>query len=377
MSDNALVNTILLQQAFGAGSHNGFKVFDEINKSGRLTLSWNELTGLDFLTDAQRKRMSGVSESIARKIMEDCDKNGIRILPYYGKDYPQRLRNILVPALVLYIKGEFPDVDNEPLFCIVGPRKVTPFGKKAAYSLSSRLARAGMTVVSGGALGADTYAHLGALKSGGKTVAFLGCGIAAKYLEKNAPLRREITKNGCLVSEYTPYMSANKFTFPVRNRLMSGISVGVAVIEAGIKSGALITARCANEQGKDVFVIPGNPADDAYKGSNELLRDGAVPLLNATDIFSAYMPMFKDKIDIVKAFAEQEKPKKEKIEKKLDETLSKEAKIVYNYIDKQKFTADDLLGTRLSPQDILSALTELEMEHLIKALPGGMYEREK
>ena len=146
------------------------------------------------------------------------------------------------------------------------------------------------------------------------------------------------------------------------------------VIEASLKSGSLITARLANEQGRDVFVIPGNPTQDNYKGSNALLRDGAIPLLDAADIFNQYITKFPEQIDIEKAFAEDNSPKEKKIRKNLNITLSNDAQIVYNSLNKQKFTVDDLIDLSLSDDALLSSLTELEIEGLIKAMPGGAYE---
>ena len=231
-----------------------------------------------------------------------------------------------------------------------------------------------MLVVSGAALGADTYAHKGALAVKSKTVAVLGCGICYDYLSENRALRENISKNGCLISEHPPYAPATKYSFPVRNRIISGLSLGTVVIEASLKSGSLITARLANEQGRDVFVIPGNPTLDNYKGSNALLRDGAIPLLSAKDIFNQYLAKFPEFIDTQTAFAEEIVPEAQKKKKFLNLGLSNEAKIVYNNLNKQKFTADDLIDLGLGDDQLLSALTELEMEGLIKALPGGIYE---
>ena len=224
------------------------------------------------------------------------------------------------------------------------------------------------------ASGADTLAHTGALVSGGKTIAVLGCGICCDYLPENRNLRQEISKHGCLVSEYPPFTSATKYSFPIRNRIISALSLGTVVIEASLKSGSLITARLANEQGRDVFVIPGNPTLENYKGSNALLRDGAIPLLNANDIFDQYISKFPNQIDTIKAFDDNDEKNNKKIKKNLNLDLSKEAEIVYNSLNKEKFTADDLLNLDLNDDSILTALTELEMEGVIRALPGGMYE---
>ena len=229
-------------------------------------------------------------------------------------------------------------------------------------------------IVSGAALGADTCAHKGTLSAGGKTIAVLGCGICCDYLPENRELRNLISKNGCLISEYPPFAQATKYSFPIRNRIISALSLGTVVIEASLKSGSLITARLANEQGRDVFVIPGNPTLDNYKGSNSLLRDGAIPLLDSSDIFNQYISFFPEHIDIERAFAKENEKNSKNNEKNLKLDLSNEAKIVYNNLNKEKFTVDDLLNLNLSDDALFTALTELEIEGVIKALPGGMYE---
>ena len=370
-----LVNLIKLQQCFGAGSIKAVKIYNLLRNSFLLDklLNKNSLNGIIDKKDSDK--ILGFDVETIYKIIDDCVKNKIDIITICDTNYPERLRNINDYPLVLYIKGEFGTVDNLPLISVVGPRKISDFGKKASFSLSKRLSRAGMTIVSGAAIGADTCAHKGALTAGGKTIAILGCGICYDYLPENRSLRNEISNNGCLISEHPPYAPATKYSFPVRNRLISAISLGTVVIEAPLKSGSLITARLANEQGKDVFVIPGNPTFDNYKGSNELLRDGAIPLLNATDVLNQYIYQFPGQIDIEKAFALEKNSKKDKISKKnLQLGLSNEAKIVYNNLNGQKFTADDLLGFGLNDDQLIAALTELEIESLIRALPGGVYE---
>lgn len=375
---------IWLSLALGAGNvraKSAIEFFGNAENVYRADKEERKNAGIFTPKELQKLAMTPITDAI--RVLADCSDDGIDIIPLGDEKYPYCLSVIENPPLVLYVKGELPDFDNIPAICIVGPRKVSDFGKKAAYSLGYRLARSGMTVVSGGALGTDTYAHAGALKSGGKTVLVMGCGISSDYLPENAKLREAVSKNGCLLSEYSPKEHANKHTFPIRNRIMSALSLGTVVVEAGEKSGSLITARHSLEQGRDVFVVPGSPDKKEYIGSNALLRDGAKPLLDASDIFGEYIVRFPDKINIEKAFSkddsiikkESTSKKNEKIEKNLNEGLSKEAKIVYNQIVKQKFFPEDIHGTGLSSGELLSALTELEMEFLIRALPGGMYEK--
>lgn len=371
---------IWLQSAMGAGSVRAVRALEHFGSAEDVyrTLP-SERAESRIFTAAELKRLCETDLSVSVKIAADCLKYGIEIITLEDKKYPHCLSVINDPPLVLYVKGEMPDFDDSPAVCIVGPRKVSEYGKKAAYSLAFRLSRAGITVVSGGAVGADYYAHAGALKAGGKTVLVMACGIESGYLMKNEALRRRTAESGCVLSEYPPETKATRFSFPVRNRIMSALASATAVVEAGNKSGALITAGHALEQGKDVFVIPGSPSAKEYEGSNALLRDGARPLLDASDIFNEYILRFPDKIDIKKAYEEHkktpEKAQKTEVHKKLsNETLSKEAKIVYNHLDKHKFYPEEITGTGLDSQQVLAALTELEIELLIRALPGGCYE---
>lgn len=377
---------IWLQCALGQGNPKVVRIMEHFGSAEAVfKASGEERTKSRLFSTKELVRMESVSLTNSLEIMARCREEGIDVIPFGDDRYPLCLANISDPPLVIYVKGKLPDFDNTPAVTIVGPRKVSEFGKKAAYSLGYRLAASGVTVVSGGALGTDTYAHAGALKAGGKTALCLGCGICSDYLKENEKLRNAVLKNGCLISEYPPDSEASRYTFPIRNRIMSALGLGTIVIEAGVKSGSLITARHANEQGRDVFVIPGSPDDKKYMGSNSLLRDGAKPLLDVSDIFNEYIPQFPDKINIDNAYNKPIIDKKEKAETKVEtkafekkeknliKTLSKEAKIVYNYLDKQIFLPEEINAPELSGSQLLAALTELEMEFLIEALPGGRY----
>ncbi|MBO5210579.1 MAG: DNA-processing protein DprA [Clostridia bacterium] len=364
---------IWLQLCLGQGNRYITRIFESFSSAKAVFVS-DAATRAKLLPKTVCEKLDNSRLGESKSILEFCNKNEITVVNYHNRNYPEMLREIDNPPVVLYIKGNFPDFNSLPSICVVGPRIVSEFGKKSAYSLGYRLAKAGFIVVSGGAVGSDTYAHLGALKAGGITVLVMACGFSVSYLEENRALREHISKSGCLISEYPPDVSVTKFTFPVRNRIMSGLTLGTVLVEAAKRSGALITANHALNQGRDVFVIPGMPNMKQYSGSNMLLRDGAKPLLDTSDIFNEYICRYPDKIDIEKAYKTEPKPEKVKNNKKiLNVSLSNQAKIVYNCLDKQKFYPDDL-NTGLSPSDLLSALTELEMEFIIRALPGGQYE---
>lgn len=383
-NDEEMKYLIWLQAVLKAGSNKALKLIEQFSGAEEVYKNRNTaLKNLGILSRGELERASRLDLSWAEGVIEQCHKNGIGIISIYDKCYPENFRHIGNPPLVLYIKGSLPDFNSLPSICIVGPRKVSKFGEKSAYSLANRLSKSGIIVVSGGAKGADAAAHIGALKAGEKTVAILPCGILNDYLKDNAPLRSAISKNGCLISEYPPKQSVTRESFFVRNRLLAALTHSTVVIEANEKSGALITAAYAGEYGKELFVIPGNPTYPHYKGSNALFRDGAHPLLEASDIFSEYIPVFGDKIDLERAYKAQEKSTAEvkreenikKDGKKLPSGLSKAAEMLYNKLDKQKFSADDLLGLGICDDELLSILTELEMEHLIEACVGGLYQK--
>lgn len=370
---------ISLSNAMGAGNVRAVKALEYFgNAKNIFKASAEKRAQSGIFTANELKRLEAMGPDYANEIAAECKANGIDIIQLGDKRYPRCLSVLEDAPVVLYVKGRLPDFDRTPAICIVGPRKVTEKGKIAAYSVARRAALAGITVVSGGALGCDSAAHYGAVKAGGDTALVMGCGILSDYLPENRPLRNLVESHGCLISEYPPHYRASRYTFPVRNRILSGLALCTVVIEAGSKSGALITARHAAEQGKDVFVIPGD-GSKAYAGSNALLDDGAIPLNDMSDIFNEYIPRFPDKINIKRAYerthSEQKNAEDLSVHKKLsNETLSKNAKIVYNHLDKHKFYPEEIKDTGLEPSEIISALTELEIELIIRSAPGGRYE---
>lgn len=375
-------NLISLQHYLGFATKTANTVYELLKASGQIYTDITKSVSRLDLPPQTLSKLKDFNYEYADEVIRKCNKNAIRLLLITDSEYPERLINIATPPLVIFYKGTFPPVDTLPVICVVGPREVSDFGAKASYSLSYRLAKAGFIVLSGAAKGSDKMAHKAALDAGGKTMGMLGCGHLVNYLPENKALREQIAENCCLLTEYPPEYKTSKYTFPIRNRIMSALSLGTIVVEGDERSGAIVTANHALEQGKDVFVIPGNPTLEHYKGSNKLLRDGAIPLLDISDVFNVYISEYCDKLDLEKAFQPIKRSKTQKTEQKITkiqknyaEGLSKEAQIVYNYIDMEKFTADDLLSCNLSDDEILTALTELEMEHLIETLPGGMYKK--
>jgi DNA processing protein len=238
--------------------------------------------GVSLLGKAKTALGSVEAGRRAEAVREGCERLGIAILPWGASDYPFALREIPGAPLILYRAGKA--WTGGEAVAVVGSRAPTGPGREFARILSGELAAAGWTVVSGMARGIDAAAHKGALHSGGTTVAVLGCGVDVAYPREHAELRDEILENGAIFSEYPPGSLPLPHRFPERNRIVSGLSHGVIVAEAPERSGALITARLALEQGRDVMVVPGNPWFAHTAGSNRLLREGATPVCSVADV---------------------------------------------------------------------------------------------
>ena len=232
--------------------------------------------------------LSNKDLTAARKILADCKRLQLGVLTMQDAGYPRRLRNISDPPLVLYYKGYIPDLEEQPTIGVVGTRKATGYGIRNARVMSRQITACGGMVVSGGAAGIDTEALLGALDAGGPCIAVLGCGADVVYPKSNRSLFQKISENGCIISEYPPGTEPKPWQFPARNRIISGLSNGVLVVEAPLKSGALITARDAFSQGRDVFSVPGNIDNPTCEGSNGLLQECAAAALSGWDVMKEY-----------------------------------------------------------------------------------------
>jgi DNA processing protein len=211
--------------------------------------------------------------------MHRCDAYAVTL---NDRAYPKMLKYIADPPVVLYVRGKF--VKDEICVSVVGSRRASHYGLEMARKLSMELAKHGVTVVSGMARGIDSKAHFGALEGGGRTIAVLGCGVDIVYPPENWELMDRIISSGAVISEYLPGTEPTPFYFPARNRIISGLSRGVAIVEAGGRSGSLITADFALEQGRDVYAVPGNINSVNSIGTNRLIRDGAIIITGAGDI---------------------------------------------------------------------------------------------
>lgn len=325
----------------------------------------------------------------AENALELCSRNGWKVYTPEDSEYPELLRKIPDMPLVLFVDGDISCLNERIAIGVVGTRKPSYESIAIARKISADMAAKGAVTVSGGALGIDGAAHEGALQGGGKTVCVMGCGLGCDYLRENEPLRREIARNGALITEYTPFTPATRYSFPARNRIISGVSGGVLVIEAGEKSGSLITARRAVEQGREVFAVPGSILSSAYMGVNRLIRDGAKVATCADDILSSFALMYPERLNLSneasldeteseflleKAVKQKIRKADSRVKKSAPDSLDPDAKAVYDLFGSESIHADDLcVMSGLSVSRVLSALMMLEFEGLIEATEGKNY----
>lgn len=400
MSKNA-VYWLWLQKALGEGAR-----FKEIIEDFGSIKSLFEANILEWkmspaLVPKQISRLEKVRLDEAEKIIELCNRNGWQIIDHDDDRYPKRLKDISNPPAVLFVDGGLPDIDESVVLGMVGTRKASEYAVKVTELMSRGVAQSGAVVVSGGALGVDSAAHRGAIMCGGKTVAVLGCGFGTNYLMGNKSLRDAIRNNGALITEFPPHTPATRFTFPLRNRIISGISLGVLVVEASVKSGSLITANFALEQGRDVYAVPCSILEPQYAGTNKLIDDGAAVATKPADLLFPYAEeygidlskirsidqLMKETADknanVISAedeklsfeYLEEGRQKREKREKAAI-GLSRNTRAVYEVLT-DSFQHIDIITENcgLPASSVLSALTALEISDLAVSASGKRYKR--
>lgn len=306
---------------------------------------------------------------LAQKHMEAIDKYNIKVIRIIDESYPVLLKNIYDPPMVIYVRGNLKA--DEQAIAFVGSRNATAYGNTVAEMLAGEVAKRGITVISGLARGIDSSAHEGALKSGGRTIAVLGCGPDIAYPPENQELMERIICSGAVLSEYAPGTPPLRGNFPARNRIISGLSMGVTVVEAGEKSGSLITAEFALEQGREVFAVPGNVNSRYSKGTNKLIKEGAKIVTNVKDILeelngpgsidteTCHMTEDVAESDVYPIFTEQE------------------VKII-NCLSKCPLHIDVIaVNSGLDIQEVTSNLSLLEIKGLVEQIPGKMFRLRK
>ncbi len=345
----------------------------------------------------------------AEALLATCYEQNIHILTAADPHYPERLRNIDAPPALLYYKGTFPAFDDQIAIAVVGTRKATPYGMMKAKQISREISLKGGLIVSGLAQGIDTMAVIGGLETDRPVAAVLGCGVDVVYPRSNRSLYDELIRRGCLISQFPPGTPPLARNFPIRNRIMSSLCLGVLVVEAPEKSGALITARQALEQGRDVFAVPGSAGAATCAGSNALIQQGAMLVTQGADVIGEYAARFPEKLvpgglyfdparleqrisainveldkpagTVASPVAPIAKPQKKSIDNpkprdyidvhEVKALLSAEEGQVLEAVTPEPIAVDDVIERCALPASrVLAAITMLEIRKYITRLPG-------
>lgn len=406
--------------AFGAASRTLSELYERFGNAESLYAAVTQDEAVRNGLPAETVRgADSITLSSAEKVMELCDKQKIKIVTADEEDFPERLREIYNPPTVLFYKGDITGINDRLNIGVVGTRKPSDYSRKTAAAIVHTLAKHGFDIISGFAEGIDICAHLECIKSGGRTFAVIGSGLDYPYPKNNVPYRDIIEENGAVISEFLPGTTPYPGNFLLRNRILAGLSMGIAVIEAGAQSGSLNSAAHAVSQGKPVFAVPPcDLFDSRYKGNVSLIREGAIPLMGARDIYgeycvntphiivanentSAQLAKIKEIADKT-AEAERESEKKKsavpKAHQKKDEDISKsdqkapdekgyrsltpeelksftdpvQRNIISMLSEKASMRADELAAELDSDIDeILTALTELEIMGNVQSHSGN------
>jgi DNA processing protein len=319
-------------------------------------------------------RVEGVGEKVGREIQKGPSEKkvereltllqdvGGKILTFHDSLYPKRLKEIYDPPPLIYMRGELKERDDFAL-SIVGSRRTSPYGRWVTEKISQEIARQGVTIVSGMARGIDSVAHGGAISGGGRTLAVLGSGVDVVYPPENRSLYGQIMDHGAVLSEFPMGSPPEGIHFPRRNRIISGLSIGVVVIQASDESGSLITADYALEQGREVFAIPGNVGADGSRGTNRLIKEGAKLVESSDDILEEILPQWKRERE--EGLSKASTP---------EQDLSKEEKIICQLLGDSPLHIDGIIReSRLDPGRVSSLLMDLELKGLIIQWPGKCF----
>ena len=323
---------------------------------------------------ADLRRVEGIGNEVADQIsnwetlvdlnaeLKRISDFGATIITQNSPEYPRSLREIHAPPIVLYVWGKIEERDQHAIG-IIGSRKTTHYGSESAKKLAYQIAYAGLTIVSGLARGIDTAAHHGALAAKGRTIAVIGSGLSRLYPPENQALAEKISSGqGAVISEFSMEIEPDRQTFPMRNRIISGWSHGILVVEAGLNSGALITASQALEQGRSVYAVPGHINAPSAMGSNRLIQQGAKLVMDASDV-----------LDDLQILLPETKPSREAAARPLP-PLSAEERQVYDAIETSETPIDQIAAKcDLPSATVSSTLLQLELKRLVKQLPGKYF----
>ncbi len=407
---------IWLLLVFGAGNRKIWKVLEQY-ETPQTAYTALQTEKLPFLKEREIRSIKAVTMDQVEKIIQNCKEKQIAVVCFDDENYPEPLRQIYNPPTVLFYQGQLSLLADYPALTVVGTRKPSQYSIQTADLLCRCLAKSGMLLVSGFAVGVDSVAHRAALLSGGKTVAVMGCGLDVPYPKVNASAKKYIIRNGLLLTEFLPGTEPARQNFPMRNRVLAGVSSGTLVIQAPVGSGALITAEQAMEQGKPVFCLP--PADifdNQYAGVVKYLREGAIPVFAPEDILREYHDSFEQRLTEVSidAILEQQpafpsaqtakqsavssqkppsqatetakskvrsteevtvEPVRQTVDASVLETLEGVTrKIMALLLEQSPIQIDQIVQTvQADAEEVAACLTELAIEQLIQRLPGQYY----
>jgi len=304
----------------------------------------------------------GSREKVVQRELSLLGKVGARVITFKDEEYPRRLMDIYDPPTLLYVRGELKKED-ELAVAVVGSRRTTPYGRWFTEKVSKELAGHGVTIVSGMARGIDSLAHWGAMSGGGRTIAVLGCGVDVIYPSENRSLFAKIIDHGAVLSEFPMGSRPEGGHFPRRNRIISGLSLGVVVVQASEKSGSLITAGYALEQGREVFAVPGNVGTEESRGTHRLIKEGAKLVESSEDILEEILPQWRKGERKTTEEVEASKP-----------DLSEEERVLYELLGETPLHIDEMIReSRFDPGKVSSLLVNLELKGMISQWPGKCF----
>jgi DNA processing protein len=371
MDDASLTSWLTLQAIDGVGDRTLLKLIQAFGSPAAvLTAAADELMRVGCSPELAESVRRGPASSISRHIdrqIKIIERLKVATITIFDRSYPTRLRSIPDPPPLLYVSGALLPQD-EVAVAMVGGRRATPSGRLITEEIAKDLAGCGVTIVSGLARGIDAAAHRGAIAGKGRTIAVLGCGIDRTYPSEHHTLRRNIEAHGAVISELPIGAAPQSHHFPRRNRIISGLSLGVLVGEAATDSGSLITAKLALDQGREVFAVPGSVKEAACRGSNRLIKEGAKLIENAQDILDEILPQVdaRQRVRLRLDGAAME----------ADAPLGKEDALVYEALSYEARSVDAVIeSTGLHAAKVVATLLSLELNGRIRQLPGQQYIR--
>ena len=376
---------IWLSQVLGPGSKKLSLVLDEYGSPDRLYDERNNAAkNREVFSPGEINKLITISLDDCKEIEYNTRQNGFHLVCYDDENYPTKLRQLDDCPCVLYVDGKLPKLSDTLNIGVVGTRRASVYGCNAALKICGDLAKAGVVIVSGFAIGIDEYAHRAVVQSDGVSVAVLGCGLDVNYPSQNYSLRQIVRQNGALITEFPLGTQPIGRNFPVRNRLIAGLGEGVLVVQAPQRSGALITARWALEQGKDVFAVPDSIFDSSGMGNNNLIKDGAILVSGAGDILNNYRYRFGEMIrsaqilspvrnDVLMVASPPSGNTYAPQPVRTGDLTDVERKI-YDALSAQPLHVEELCQkAEVSIAEMLSILTQFEIDGVAKSYPGRKY----